>query len=113
MSEENYDAVIERIKERTEQANDTPRGILIHAGYLGSVPDSPAPTHEEYEKATQPPGDKRYLVFEIYEYYPLGGMSDLHSSFNTLNEAIDFAKTLTAYDYQIYDRIEGRQVLID
>lgn len=51
--------------------------------------------------------DKRYLLFEYYQYYPGGGIGDMTNSFETIEEAVEAAKN-SKYDYQdIYDRIEG------
>ena len=51
--------------------------------------------------------DKRYLVFGCYTHYPYGGLDDLTGSFDSAQEARDYANNLT-YDFiEIYDRIEG------
>lgn len=59
--------------------------------------------------------DKRYLVFGIFDCYPSGGISDLEDSFDTLEEAIGFITIKIENEtlinsFQIYDRIEGREV---
>ncbi len=54
--------------------------------------------------------DKRYLVFTYSSYYPLGGMSDMKESFDTIEEAIEFIKK-DDYDYkELYDRVEGVEI---
>ena len=51
--------------------------------------------------------DKRYLVFGCYIQYPYGGLDDLKGSFDSAQEARDYANS-PIYDFiEIYDRIEG------
>jgi len=50
----------------------------------------------------------RYLVFASYVYYPLGGLSDVRGSFDTLDEAIKHINQEELYMYDdcdIYDRL--------
>ena len=50
---------------------------------------------------------KRYLVFGCYIDHQYGSFDDLNGSFDSAQEARDYAKTST-YDYiEVYDRIEG------
>jgi hypothetical protein len=51
----------------------------------------------------------RFVVFCADQYYPTGGLDDIHDTFDTLKEAKDFVGRLGGtYDYvKIYDRIEG------
>lgn len=35
---------------------------------------------------------KRFMLFTYSNYYPCGGMSDFHNSFNTLEEIPDHVK---------------------
>lgn len=53
---------------------------------------------------------KRFLVFLMDSYYPLGGINDLEGSFDSKEEAIKFAKASERSFYQIYDRIEGEEI---
>ena len=56
---------------------------------------------------------KRFLVFSGDEYYPKGGMEDFQGSFDTFQEAKNFADTVKdctgkLYDwYHIYDGEEN------
>ena len=57
--------------------------------------------------------DKRFLCFAFCEYYPVGGMEDMSDSFDNLENAINHLKDdLNDYRY-IYDRIEGKTIIID
>lgn len=50
---------------------------------------------------------KRFIVFEIVNYYPFGGLEDCLDSFDTMEEAIKvLAKCNGDYNY-IYDRIDN------
>lgn len=40
----------------------------------------------------------RYLVFSGDKYYPSGGLSDFHTSFESLEQAIGFANGIVAGD---------------
>ena len=51
--------------------------------------------------------DKRYLVFGYDIYYPNGGMGDLKDSFDSAQEAQDFADLCDSDYFEVYDRIEG------
>jgi len=56
------------------------------------------------------PQYKRYMVFIWDQYYPSGGLNQVHASFDDLNEAIEYAAK-TEYDYStIFDRIEGIEI---
>lgn len=70
--------------------------------------------------------DKRYLLFGFDGYYPSGGFNDLIDSYDTIDEAIAKIKAVpgkitdapgpidwTYNYYQIYDRIEGRQIPLE
>lgn len=50
---------------------------------------------------------KDYLVFEYDAYYPRGGMSDLHGSYDTLLEAINVAKTIRSDYVDVYSKATG------
>lgn len=65
---------------------------------------------------------KRYLVFMYDRYYPDGGLSEVKTSFEKLDEAREYAQKkehddgdgfgVGIYDYsQIYDRTDGREVI--
>jgi len=54
--------------------------------------------------------DKRFLVFGCDKYYPLGGISDLIGSFDTIEEAREAVKEDSSDFWDIYDRIEGEIV---
>lgn len=64
------------------------------------------------------PGLKRYIAFTGLTYYPVGGMSDLHCSYDTLDEAIAKVTPLLSKDSpedpdmwaEIYDQLEQRIV---
>lgn len=47
---------------------------------------------------------KKYIVFAYGRYFPLGGLSDIADSFDTLQEAIDFARESRADFTDIVDR---------
>jgi len=52
--------------------------------------------------------DKRYLVFYYSQPFTAsGGMDDLHSSYDTKEEAIECHKNIGYWAAMIYDRIEG------
>jgi hypothetical protein len=56
---------------------------------------------------------KRFLVFTGELYYPLGGMKDFKSDFDTLEEAKDYLLSPASgyYDWaQIYDIKENKLV---
>lgn len=38
---------------------------------------------------------KKFAVFAYYHYYPSGGIDDLVGAFDTLDEANDFAKSIS------------------
>lgn len=46
---------------------------------------------------------KKYVVFEIVEYYSEGGISDIADSFDDLHDAKAFVEN-SRYDCQIVDR---------
>lgn len=56
---------------------------------------------------------KKYLLFAYYEYYPAGGLNDLHSAYDNKDEADAVAEVLVEsgeYDYvyvQSLDDIEN------
>jgi hypothetical protein len=61
---------------------------------------------------------KRFMVFEIEQYYPSGGVSDCIESYDTLEEAkqrLDKEKLDNRLRsmYEVFDRIEGVMVLSD
>lgn len=55
---------------------------------------------------------RRYLVFGYYDYYPCGGLDDVHSSHDTLQEAQVEARTFYGDEPRywniefIWDRID-------
>ena len=55
---------------------------------------------------------KRFMVFEVIDYYPAGGLSDVRDSFDTLNQALAFAvnEGIKTLELQIFDRETGEQV---
>jgi hypothetical protein len=68
--------------------------------------------------------DKRFLVFDIVSYYPQGGMGDMITSFDTMDELYQWLngkkyenRALTNYHHidslSIYDRVEGVEVDYD
>ena len=46
---------------------------------------------------------KKYLLFIFEQYYPLGGINDLHSSYDTIEE-IDLSIIKENEFYQIVDK---------
>jgi len=56
--------------------------------------------------------DKRFLVFTDDYYYPYGGIEDLNSVYDTLEEALSFVESHpSSLDWwHIYDRVEGKIV---
>lgn len=54
---------------------------------------------------------KRFMVFEYLSYYPAGGLGDWMESFDSKEEAIEYAKKTTYDNTDIFDRIEG--IIID
>ena len=47
---------------------------------------------------------KRYFIFAYDTFYPEGGMNDYQASFDSLEDAKEYTKTLTGYDYiEIWD----------
>jgi hypothetical protein len=61
---------------------------------------------------------KRFMVFELVQYYPSGGISDCMESYDTLEEAkrIVVGKNRDRNNwcmYEIFDRIEGVMVVSD
>lgn len=53
---------------------------------------------------------KRFMVFEISEYYPTGGLSDVVDSFDFINEVWRKYPADGLNAIQVFDRIEGVQV---
>ena len=56
---------------------------------------------------------KRFMVWESKHYYPGLGLSDFIYSFDTLEDAVNYVKTLSkdrGIDCGIFDRIEGVEV---
>jgi hypothetical protein len=54
--------------------------------------------------------DKRFLVFGFNSYYPSGGMEDRATSFDTIEEAYDYASKSKYEHLSFYDREEGTEV---
>ncbi len=50
------------------------------------------------------PEYKRYIVFAFSQNYPMGGLSDVESSWDELEDAITHTKTLTEDFIEIIDR---------
>lgn len=52
---------------------------------------------------------KRYMVFEIIEYYPSGGINDCVAHSDDLDEAKRFACSLSRWDQnaELFDRVQG------
>ena len=53
---------------------------------------------------------KRYLLFAGYDYYPSGGMDDFKNDFDTIDEAIQYAKANKDDWQHIYDQQERKEV---
>lgn len=58
------------------------------------------------------PRFKRYIVFAFAHYYPEGGLDDVRGSFDTVDEALTFAKTIRADTTEIIDRETWQEVSI-
>lgn len=62
---------------------------------------------------------KRYLVFLFDGYYPNGGWDDMRGSFDTIEEASDFARASRNHDdrswtyKQVIDLSSGEETMID
>lgn len=54
---------------------------------------------------------KRYLVFAHWDYRPQGGLGDLKASFDDFRDAVSCAENIEEDHYEIYDRIEGVEVV--
>lgn len=53
---------------------------------------------------------KRFMLFEVIDYYPSGGLDDCSMSFDSLEETNQFVATnkwLLFGDITIFDRLEG------
>jgi len=55
---------------------------------------------------------KRFLVFFYYQYYPDGAFGDLDSTFDTIQEAINYIDSNQKDFYDLYDRVEGQNINI-
>lgn len=60
--------------------------------------------------------DKRYVIWNFYVYDTSGGLDDKSESYDTLNECLEYLKKYKLrregeYCGQIYDRIEGVEIL--
>jgi hypothetical protein len=54
---------------------------------------------------------KRYMCFEICEFYPSGGVSDCKESYDDLEDALTWLKNNNSDDSAyIFDRIEGKLI---
>ena len=53
---------------------------------------------------------KRYLLFAGYDYYPSGGMGDFKNDFDTIDEAMQYAKANKDDWQHIYDQQEHKEV---
>lgn len=60
--------------------------------------------------------DLRFLLFNVIDYYPVGGMGDCIATYNTMEELYKDVRRMQASpsgmsfyedDLSIYDRIEG------
>jgi hypothetical protein len=51
---------------------------------------------------------KRFLIFVIPQYYPAGGMNDLHDQADTLEDAVSIAdkKSAERKDFYMWNSIE-------
>lgn len=68
---------------------------------------------EAYEESKDDSKDKlkRYLVFEVAEWYPSGALSDVKESFHTPEEAIQYCKENPYNQSQwVWDRIEDEEI---
>lgn len=54
---------------------------------------------------------KRYLVFANDCYYPSGGAGDFQKSFDTAEEAEEFAKWLISVDERGHDALDEYEVM--
>jgi hypothetical protein len=54
---------------------------------------------------------KRFLVFSFDKYYPSGGAQDFKASFETKEQAMEYALSLDDNIIQIYDSIEHKIVI--
>lgn len=48
----------------------------------------------------------RYWVFGIDQYYPVGGLSDITFSSDSIEEAIEHAKTDTSDSVSVFDSVK-------
>lgn len=48
----------------------------------------------------------RYWVFGIDQYYPVGGLNDITFSSDSIEEAIEHAKTDTSESVSVFDSVE-------
>lgn len=53
---------------------------------------------------------KRYLVFYISWDVPNGGIADIISTYDTLDEIKEYFAKKFLDEYQVYDRIEGVEI---
>lgn len=55
---------------------------------------------------------RRYLLFTFYDYYPCGGWGDFDGSFNSVEEAKEFAKSKNHHidNIEIIDIVTGEEV---
>jgi len=54
--------------------------------------------------------DKRYLAFGFDTYYPNGGLCDMQKSFDTIEEAIAYLKSISYDSKDLYDRLAGKSI---
>lgn len=64
----------------------------------------PEETIEYYDEEP----DKRFVVF--YAAPDVGGLGDIANSFEDLQDAITYTKECCGHSFEIYDRIEGKEV---
>lgn len=56
--------------------------------------------------------NKRFLVIAYDDYYPMGGLHDVKDSFDTKEEAVQFAETETYENVEVYDRIDDELIQV-
>lgn len=52
------------------------------------------------------------MVFSCDTYYPSGGLNDCFDSFDTIPEAVEAVKNNRGDYYEIFDRIDGVEIVI-
>lgn len=57
---------------------------------------------------------KRFMVFDLIEYYPAGGLHDCVAHSDDLDQAKAFACTLPSWQFsvEIFDRVQGVELEI-